>query len=53
MADMMVQMKIPADTKAIDRYLLAEYLQRDGEIKISAVKLNVNTVILQAGKGLR
>lgn len=24
---MMVQMKIPAETKAIDRYLLVEYLQ--------------------------
>lgn len=24
---MMVQMKMPADTKAMDRYLLAEYLQ--------------------------
>lgn len=31
LADMMVQMKIPADTKAIDRYLLAEYLQRETE----------------------
>lgn len=28
MADMMVQMKIPTETKAIDRYLLAEYLQK-------------------------
>lgn len=27
LADMMVQMKIPNETKAIDRYLLAEYLQ--------------------------
>ena len=29
LADMMVQMKIPADTKAMDRYLLVEYLQGD------------------------
>lgn len=27
LADMTVQMKIPTETKAIDRYLLAEYLQ--------------------------
>lgn len=27
LADMMVQMKIPTETKAIDRYLLAEYLK--------------------------
>lgn len=27
LADIIVQMKIPAETKAIDRYLLAEYLQ--------------------------
>lgn len=29
LADMMVQMKIPNETKPIDRYLLAEYLQRE------------------------
>ena len=27
LADMTVQMKIPAETKAMDRYLLAEYLK--------------------------
>lgn len=31
LADMMVQMKIPTETKAIDRYLLAEYLQKDNK----------------------
>lgn len=29
LADMMVQMKIPNETKPIDRYLLTEYLQRE------------------------
>lgn len=31
MADMMVQMKIPTETRAIDRYLLGVYLQDWGE----------------------
>lgn len=31
MADIMVQMKMPAETKAIDKYLLAEYLQKEDE----------------------
>lgn len=53
LADMMVQMKMPADTKAIDRYLLAEYLQRDGEMQITAAKLNMDCLMLPDKEGLR
>lgn len=34
LADMMVQMKIPNETKPIDRYLLAEYLQNKKKTKL-------------------
>lgn len=36
LADMMVQMKIPAETKAIDTYLLVEYLQGE-KVKLTQI----------------
>ena len=45
MADMMVQMKIPAEMKAIDRYLLAVYLQGEKKGRQRLVLLNLKTLL--------
>lgn len=47
LADMMVQMKIPAETKAIDTYLLFEYLQGEKvkSTQIIAIKLRTDVTV--------
>lgn len=42
----MVQMKIPAETKAMDRYLLAEYLQGEKKkiTQITTIKLHTDAL---------
>lgn len=49
---MMVQMKIPNETKAIERYLFAEYLQKEREKK----KFNLTThrlSLMETSSGLK